>query len=498
MFCCPSNKKGSGLLLFSVILFLFLCLFRIVYMDMFFDGLIYASISRNMAEGVGSFWYPYYTQFFLNPFYEHPPLVFGLQSLAYKLFGDNRLVEFLWGTCCGLIIIFFIYKIYRLADKYNTDQVTVSEGYSSSWFAIFLFSTIPTISWTFSNNILENTMTVFTMASVWLLFRAFMSGRHIFRCSFMAGILIFLAFLSKGPTAMFPIAVPVILLLSYKKIREAKVYLTRSYIAMFSAVLLIILCIWIFRGPDAAQYLSYYFENQVVKSLSGTREEVRYLYLVFRFLGEIVVPVFVAGFLYFILKITKKYERPSDRDMRFFVAMLLIAISSSFPTFFSPKQRVWYLFAGWPFYSLAIAYYFKGTALSINSVLDKSIIKKIVLVSTIILLFVNISLVTFFSGTKFKRLPDFYNDLVAQKIVLPEKQIIFGVCPKKMTESWEVVAFAQRYFRASFISEHATQLFLSDIKDPECITPPRDCELINSNPQRFALYKCKNKDWYLQ
>ena len=116
------KKTIPELLFLSVAVFLSLCVYRVVYMDMFFDGLIYASIARNMSQGVGSFWYPYYTQFFLNPFYEHPPLVFWLQSFAYRIFGDHRLVEFLWGTVCALLIIFFIYRIYLLSDQKKDER----------------------------------------------------------------------------------------------------------------------------------------------------------------------------------------------------------------------------------------------------------------------------------------------------------------------------------------------------------------------------------------
>ena len=189
------DNNRSPLLLLSLSLFLFVCLYRVVYMDMFFDGLIYASISRNMANGVGSFWYPYYTQFFLNPFYEHPPLVFWLQSFAFRLFGDHRLVEFFWGTLCALLTIFFTYRTYLLSEQKNENKQLVSK---SSWFVIFLFATIPTISWTFNNNILENTMAVFTSCSIWLMLYSFISGRKVFLFNFIAGLCIACAFLSKG------------------------------------------------------------------------------------------------------------------------------------------------------------------------------------------------------------------------------------------------------------------------------------------------------------
>ena len=461
-------------------------------MDMFFDGLIYASIARNMSQGVGSFWYPHYTQFFLNPFYEHPPLVFWMQSFAYRIFGDHRLVEFLWGTVCALLIIFFIYRLYMLSDPKKTNEQKV---FRTSWFPIFLFAAIPTISWTFSNNILENTMTVFTTASVWLMFRAFISGKKIFLHSFIAGALIIMAFMSKGLTGLFPLAVPAILLISYRKFKfkEIKNYIIKPCLAIAAATFLFALLIYVFKRQEAAAYSFYYFNNQVMKSLSGENENVRYMYLVYRFLGELIVPVFMATALYFILKWTKKYLKPLKQDNKFFIAMLLIAASASLPTFISPKQRIWYLFASWPFYSLAIAYYFRNTALSINKIFGRTFLKRTALVFSLLFVAVSLGLLLFSSGTKFKRLPEFYNDLISQNVSLTGEQVVISVCPKTMSGSWETLAFMQRYYKASFTLDDDKQFLLSDLTSPDCLAF-KNCIPMNTAPKRFALYRCATSE----
>ena len=60
---------------------------------MFFDGLTYASIARNINEGVGTLWVPSYTPTIHPEFYEHPPFSFGLHSIFYRLFGDEPWVD---------------------------------------------------------------------------------------------------------------------------------------------------------------------------------------------------------------------------------------------------------------------------------------------------------------------------------------------------------------------------------------------------------------------
>ena len=59
----------------------------------FFDGLIYAAISRNLAAGIGEFWAPHFSEGLFPVFREYPPLVFWLQSLSFRVLGDSYLTE---------------------------------------------------------------------------------------------------------------------------------------------------------------------------------------------------------------------------------------------------------------------------------------------------------------------------------------------------------------------------------------------------------------------
>ena len=61
--------------------------------EMFMDGLIYAAISNNLSENIGSFWDLHFSTTLFNHFYEHPPLAIGLESLFFNYFGHSYLVE---------------------------------------------------------------------------------------------------------------------------------------------------------------------------------------------------------------------------------------------------------------------------------------------------------------------------------------------------------------------------------------------------------------------
>ena len=56
---------------------------------MFLDGVTYAAISNNLAEGLGSFWKLYYTATLYPEFYEHPPLALWLEGYLHFVFGSS-------------------------------------------------------------------------------------------------------------------------------------------------------------------------------------------------------------------------------------------------------------------------------------------------------------------------------------------------------------------------------------------------------------------------
>src|ERR1700674_775371 len=86
---------------------------RLVHRGMFVDGVTYASVARNLAEGRGSFWSPFYTSTIYPEFHEHLPLGFWLQSLWFRVFGDHLFVERAYSIAAALTTAFVIAWIWR-------------------------------------------------------------------------------------------------------------------------------------------------------------------------------------------------------------------------------------------------------------------------------------------------------------------------------------------------------------------------------------------------
>jgi 4-amino-4-deoxy-L-arabinose transferase-like glycosyltransferase len=64
---------------------------------------------------------------------------------------------------------------------------------------------IPLVSWSASNNMLENTMMIFTSFSILLFIRAVNENRYLFY--FLGGVMLFLGFLTKGFVSLFPLSI---------------------------------------------------------------------------------------------------------------------------------------------------------------------------------------------------------------------------------------------------------------------------------------------------
>ena len=81
---------------------------------MFMDGIVYSTISKNLASGIGSFWNPHFTSTCFPVFHDHPPLAFWIQSVFYKLFGESLLIEKFYSLFTYIIVGYNILRIWKI------------------------------------------------------------------------------------------------------------------------------------------------------------------------------------------------------------------------------------------------------------------------------------------------------------------------------------------------------------------------------------------------
>ena len=59
---------------------------------MFMDGVLYATMAKNLANGIGTFWQSHMSEIIFPAFINHPPLAIGLESIFFRILGDSRFV----------------------------------------------------------------------------------------------------------------------------------------------------------------------------------------------------------------------------------------------------------------------------------------------------------------------------------------------------------------------------------------------------------------------
>lgn len=323
---------------------------------LFMDGLAYAAISRNMALGQGTFWEPHFADSFWLPFNqcsffcEHPPLMFGLESLLFKIFGDTTAVENSYNTIILLASMWLIFRIWQKLFEHN-NQIR-----EHAWLPILLWYGLRIVWWSVPNHLLDTTMAVFCLGSCYFQLtaisdRKFKPGRWL-----LSGIMIVFACLTKGPVGIFPLAFPAIYSLVYGKVFfKPALSGTLILLAGFLSSMLLIL-----QYPPARYFLSNYFEGQVMAALLKKRERVAndwtaHFYLV-KLLFTNIIPhllmllgLLAANFHY------KLGTKISDRTKNACFLTFLLTISVVFPMLASVKQGDYYLMPALPFVGLFFA-----------------------------------------------------------------------------------------------------------------------------------------------
>lgn len=310
---------------------------------MFMDGLIYTSVAANMAEGVGSFWHPVYTATQFPQFYEHPPLMMWLLSLWFRLFGTGMMAA----------------KGYSVAMVLLTAALTVGVwkqlGFKTSlgWLPLLMLTLIPDVALAAHNNYLESTMTLFVLASVWLVLRGKGVGWHV-----LAGVMLAAAFLTKGPTGLFPLALPALLWLfgTRKGFGQAAV----GTLAMAAGLAAPLAALWL-CVPDAQEFLHKYFDNQVIGGSQVLVTSRTYIVKTLFSHTAVVLVVALAVVLFGILKKSAPW-RPTRDSWRRFGLMFALALCGTLPMMVSTKQRAFYLLTVFPFVALAVAALFEPLA----------------------------------------------------------------------------------------------------------------------------------------
>ena len=425
----------------AVALFLAPTLPRLVDEGMFLDGLLYSVISRNLAEGIGTFWKPCLTPT-LTPdlFSDHPPLVFGLQSVFFGIFGDRLFVENLYSLFTAVATGAVIIMLWR--------QLTVSAPALRplAWLPILFWAAIPLVTWSYSNNMLENTLSIFTTGACVALLHGITSRRRLLYWR-LAAALIAAGLFSKGPVALFPLSLLGLSWwirrdLSLRTAAGSTVLLVVTVTAMVAVVLI---------NRDAFHNIAQYISVQLAPSLEGTRGSVPNRFGVVMKLASELAPV--AGVCTLLLILNRFKARVSIAGAPGFRTGLLclaVAATGSLPIALSPRQSGFYLVPSFPLYA-------SGLALMVAPVVSRFVegvdehtrrFRGLALVSVLLL-----AAVLVFSATRWGtvgRNATTIHDVKLIATVVPEHTTV-TVC-ESMQRDWSLHGYFYRYYHIALDS----------------------------------------------
>lgn len=314
----------------------------IVYKDifsngMFLDGLIYSTVSKNIADGLGTFWNPHFTATCLADFHEHPPLAFGIQSLFYTFLGGSRFIDKLYSVLTVLVVGFIIHKIWK------------SLGYKYSWLPLFIWLLTPTIFWSSYNNLLENTLSVFTSLSVLFYLISQENKRYLF--IILSGSVLAFGFLTKGFVAFFPWTFPFLWWIFLRNKSFGKMITDSAGIILFTLTPLLLIMMF----PVARVSLLKYFDNQVLNSIQNVVTVNSRFDIVKRLISELAPAAGICIILYLWVKIRRSKMIFTAESVRKSLLFLLFGLTGVLPIMISMKQSGFYIVPAYPFFALGLS-----------------------------------------------------------------------------------------------------------------------------------------------
>lgn len=337
------------LFLIPIALFFFLSAPELVQKSMYNDGVWYAILSRNLAYGEGSFWYPKLTETIFPVFHEHPPLVFGIQSVLFSFLGEHVFIERLYAFIVFFLSASLIILLWR--EIFKEDSLIRKLAFIP--LTLWLLNEV--VYHYYPSNILEPTLSVFALVSIYFLIKTCgkrLTNIYLFYIV-IAGVAIFCATLSKGAVGLFPLALFGIHWLVFRNFSILQCVI-RTVLLVGVVVLLYGMLLSFDSAHDS---LSKYLDTQVLASITEQRTEYHHrdnrLYIVGR-LFEVLIPALITTTIILLLTRTKISPFKNERISKFAIFFTSIGLSASLPIIVSPKQSIYYLLPCFPYFAIAL------------------------------------------------------------------------------------------------------------------------------------------------
>jgi len=420
---------------------------------MFMDAVLYTSVSHNLSMGIGTFWFP---QFSLHniarlpSFHEQPPLVFGIQALFFTIFGGSMVVERFYTFITMLITAIVIVLLWK--EIFRDDDTLKRSG----WLAIILWISIPVCFWSYSNNMHENTMGIFTLCSALFIVKAFRSLKTSVPFCILSGIFILLATMSKGLPGFFPIAIPFLYWLTTKGTSFSRSILYTAIIILVPFIIYTIL----FLIPESRESLSVYLFKRVLHRISDAPTVDNRFYILFRLFLELLPQILLVIIIATVAGLKKFRIFSSKKNNQLSVFFILAGLSASLPLMLTLVQKRFYFVPALPFFAIGLAI---PVASFIGNLIEKIDTKsRRYSIFFLLSIFLFLSTVTYSVMQKGKtgREKEILHDVYSIGKVVPKYSAIS--IPVEMWNDWGLQCYLIRYFNISLDPYKRNTFFMTD------------------------------------
>ncbi len=446
---------------------------RLAQRGMFVDGVTYASIARNLAEGRGSFWTPFYTETLYPQFHQHPPLGLWLQSLWFRLLGDHLFVERAYAFAAATVTAVLIALIWRAVTVESTAK-------NYDWLPILFWILVPVVSWSVVGNMLETTVSTFTTAAVAaaIVSASASSTTRAVAWGVASGLCVTAAAATKGPVGLFPLVAPLLLFVARKRGRVWSV-LVPQWTTTILAVLLVL-------SFEVSRHSLYdYLNQQLLPAFGGPRRLAPDSFFIVKMLLQGVwLPMVILGAIF--VAAAGGFAPISARSRSQARSLLTLGLAGTLPILVSTKQMGHYLVPAVPFFALAAASLVHPTVARMVEKIGASRARLVTGTAAVIA-----------AGTlgavfvpALERDRERLSNLDALSAVMPRSATV-GICAEA-GDDWGLHAWFQRQFRVSLdpIDGPRREWFLKTgpVKG-DC--PPSQCASTSQPARPLVLMTCR-------
>lgn len=459
--------------------FLTFFLSEILEESMFIDGVWYAVISRNLAEGNGSYWFPQFSQTIFSSFHEHPGFVFWLQSYFFKFLGDSFWTERIFSGIQYIINLGLIILIWKKIFQHSTSAI------KDYWFIPVLFWQFNILTYLYQPaNLLDSPLSIFCLIAVYFLVDQQYSEQSRWKI-IIGGGCIFFAILSKGLVGLFPLGFYVCYKLIFPDKISLRVVVQKSIYLIGTLGLLFSMLFYFF--PQAFTSTSIYFDTQILASLKGERRLYYYQDNRLFIIGQLLIVLFPMLLAYFASVFSAyffDFPKLPRQEKKLGYLFILIGLSASMPLIVSPRQAMPYLIPSLPYFCIGIGILvIPSLKFLLNNFIEKYLwFRRILTSGSIAIVIIGASLIFVNFQTSNQRDIDTINDAKLIGKVVGEQQTI-----SSKTYDMYISGYLMRYNKVSIDTINLNNQYL--LTKTPLDSNNLSYHLLSINTKKYLLYE---------